>query len=109
MGVPAFPTVCAHLFVGWYSANSTQPWRDIRQKGLFIRSDGFTTSNCLFELEVATATRLFVGLHQEDSRVDGVSELRPYIDLGEKDAALHMQWVHMDCVVPATRKLGLGC
>ena len=64
------------------NVNRTQPWRDIRQKGLFIRSDGFTTSNCLFELEVATATRLFVGLHQEDSRVDGVSELRPYIDLG---------------------------
>lgn len=39
-------------------------------------------SKWYYSLDVAQKCRVIIGLHQEDERSKGVSELRPYLDIG---------------------------
>ena len=64
------------------SHHSVRQWSEHRFKGLLVNRGDVTVSNRVFELRVSQPTRLFLGVHQEDSRVQGVSTLRPYLDLG---------------------------
>lgn len=64
------------------NVNRVRQWSEHRFKGLLVNRGDVTVSNRVFELRVSQPTRLFLGVHQEDSRVQGVSTLRPYLDLG---------------------------
>lgn len=39
-------------------------------------------SKWYYELEIESAQKLFIGLHQEDERIQGVVQRRPFLDVG---------------------------
>jgi len=57
-------------------------------RGKFLRvTDTATTldqvvSKWYYELEVIKDQEMFIGLHQEDERIQGVIDRRPFIDMG---------------------------
>jgi len=57
-------------------------------RGKFLRvTDTVTTldqvvSKWYYELEVIKDQEMFIGLHQEDERIQGVIDRRPFIDMG---------------------------
>lgn len=64
-------------------------WQELKLKGKFVKSiDKFNEdithfcSRYLYKLNVTQKTNFIIGVHQEDERIVGVKELRPYIDIG---------------------------
>lgn len=64
-------------------------WEEIRIKGKFIRVQDIDDpdievilSKWYYSLDVSEPTRIFIGVHQEDERIHGVLNRRPYLDVG---------------------------
>jgi len=55
---------------------------EARLKGLFKRDGKWVSSKWSYTICPKSTTRCFIGLHQEDERIYGVAELRPYLDIG---------------------------
>jgi calpain-15 len=65
-------------------------WQENRIRGKFIRitekdneeASEQVLSKWFYEFSVDEATEMFIGIHQEDDRKQGVSNRRPFIDVG---------------------------
>jgi calpain-15 len=64
-------------------------WDEVRIKGKFVKVQDIEDQNIevvmskwYYSLEVQEKTRVIIGVHQEDERIKGVSEKRPYLDIG---------------------------
>jgi len=63
-------------------------WDEVRIKGKFIRVQEIdepkielVISKWYYLVEIHEKTKMIFGIHQEDERCNGVSMLRPYLDL----------------------------
>jgi len=64
-------------------------WNEVRIKGKFLRVQDVDQTNLevvlskwYYSVEVLhQATRVFIGMHQEDERIKDVSQRRPYLDV----------------------------
>lgn len=78
-------------------------WQENRIRGKFLRitdeqdsSSEYVTSKWYYELELQEAAEMFIGVHQEDERIQGVITRRPFIDCGicvirvEEDGTFHL-------------------
>ena len=66
-------------------------WNEVRIKGKFQRFEDASQpqnidtviSKWYYKIDVEfEPVRIFIGLHQEDERIHGVQECRPYLDIG---------------------------
>jgi hypothetical protein len=63
-------------------------WQESRIRGKFLRvtdnQTGYDSviSKWYYELVVNDEVEMFIGLHQEDERIQGVLDRRPFIDMG---------------------------
>ena len=63
-------------------------WQETRMRGKFLKvidnKTGYDSvaSKWYYELVVHKEQEIFVGLHQEDERIQGVLDRRPFIDMG---------------------------
>ncbi|CAI2386182.1 unnamed protein product [Moneuplotes crassus] len=64
-------------------------WEEVRVKGKFIRVQNVedpdievVLSKWYYSLDVNEQTRVFLGVHQEDERVENTRLRRPYLDIG---------------------------
>ena len=64
-------------------------WEEVRIKGKFIRVQDIddpeievVMSKWYYSLELTEPTRIFIAVHQEDERINGVLQRRPYLDIG---------------------------
>lgn len=61
-------------------------FKEARIKGMFKKTRTGTLENIssafYYTLEVTEPTRVYIGVHQEDERILGVEQKRPYLDLG---------------------------
>jgi calpain-15 len=64
-------------------------WEEVRIKGKFIRVQNIddpdveiVLSKWYYSLDVNEPTRVFIGIHQEDERIENVSSRRSYLDIG---------------------------
>lgn len=64
-------------------------WEEVRIKGKFIRVQNIddpdievVLSKWYYSLDVNEPTRVFLGIHQEDERIENVALRRPYLDIG---------------------------
>jgi len=63
-------------------------WQESRMRGKFLRVVDSKTNNdsvvskWYYELVVDKEQEIFVGLHQEDERIQCVLDRRPFIDMG---------------------------
>ncbi|CDW72805.1 calpain family cysteine protease containing protein [Stylonychia lemnae] len=64
-------------------------WEEIRVRGKYLRvqdknnqTNEIVLSRWYYTLEIKKRTHVFIGIHQEDERIQGVSETRPYQDIG---------------------------
>ena len=64
-------------------------WEEVRIKGKFIRVQNIddpdievVLSKWYYSLDINEPTRVFIGIHQEDERIENVIARRPYIDIG---------------------------
>ena len=69
-------------------------WKEVRIKGKFQRFEDINHNGQFSSLDtviskwyykldiVGDSCRIFIGLHQEDERIYGVQECRPYLDIG---------------------------
>jgi len=77
-----------------------KPFYEARYKGVFERiCEGeyfYTYSHCYFTLKAEERTRVYIGLHQEDERIFGVSAKRPNLDLGL--LVLEQKAGHLRCI-----------
>ena len=63
-------------------------WDEVRIKGKFIRVQDIedpqveiVISKWYYSIDLQETTKIFIGLHQEDMRIKGVAQRRPYLDL----------------------------
>jgi calpain-15 len=72
-------------FVAQFSAVNicrANSFYEARVKGCFHTQGKWVTSKWHYTLKPLTSTKVFIGLHQEDERMYGVAESRPYLDIG---------------------------
>ena len=63
-------------------------WDEVRIKGKYIRVQDIDDPNVeiviskwYYSIDLHETTKIFIGLHQEDERVKGVINRRPYMDV----------------------------
>ena len=64
-------------------------WEEVRIKGKFIWVQNIDDSNIevvlskwYYSVDINEPTRVIIGIHQEDERIQAVNAWRPYLDIG---------------------------
>jgi calpain-15 len=64
-------------------------WDEVRIKGKFVKVQDIEDANIevvmskwYYSLDLYEKTNIVIGVHQEDERIKGVSEKRPFLDIG---------------------------
>lgn len=79
------------LLKNFYCLNvcKVRNWDEVRIKGKFIKIQEIddpdievTLSKWYYSIEIVEKTKIVISVHQEDERIAGVSQLRPYLDIG---------------------------